>query len=166
MWLACHQRVRRFATMLERVRRHVLRTGADEEAQLAAASIRRYFNEAAPRHHEDEEIDLFPLLHERCGKQDRPILEVLERVERDHLTMAHRWRAIDTVLARISAGEPAALDEQEIRAFADAYDRHIDDEESVLLPVLRRLLSAADWAAIGRSMAQRRGVRWQDPAGA
>lgn len=166
MWLACHQRVRRFAAMLERLRRHVQQTGADEEAQLAAASIRRYFNEAAPRHHEDEEVDLFPLLRERCGEQDRRVVDVLDRVENDHLAMAERWRAIDAVLARISAGERAELDEHEVRAFIAAYDRHIDDEESVLLPVLQHLLSAADWTVIGHSMAQRRGVDWKDPIGA
>ena len=166
MWLACHQRVRRFAALLERLRRHVQQSGADEEAQQAAASIRRYFNEAAPRHHEDEEVDLFPLLHERYAEPDRHVLEVLERIEREHLTMADRWRGIDVVLARISAGEQAELDEHEVRAFANAYDRHIDDEEQVLLPALQRLLSTADWTAIGHSMAQRRGVDWKDPIGA
>jgi hemerythrin-like domain-containing protein len=165
MWLACHQRVRRFAALLERLRLHQQHSGADEEAQMAAVSIRRYFNEAAPRHHEDEEVDMFPLLHERCGEQDRGVLEVLDRVEREHLTMADRWREIDSVLARISAGERTELDEQEVRAFAQAYDRHIYDEENVLLPALRRLLSAADWTAIGHSMAQRRGVDWKDPNG-
>ena len=58
MWLACHQRVRRFAALLQRLRVHLLSAGADEEAQMSAASIRRYFNEAAPRHHEDEEVDM------------------------------------------------------------------------------------------------------------
>jgi hemerythrin-like domain-containing protein len=79
--------------------------------------------------------------------------------------MADRWHEIDSVLARMSAGERTELDEQEVRAFAQAYDRHIDDEENVLLPALRRLLSAADWTAIGHSMAQRRGVDWKDPNG-
>lgn len=161
MWLACHQRVRRFANLLQRLRRHVQQSGADEEAQQAAASIRRYFNEAAPRHHEDEEVDMFPLLHERCSERDREVLEVLERVERDHLTMAERWREIDAVLARISAGERAELDENAVVAFASAYDRHIDDEESVLLPALQRVVTAAEWSAIGRNMAERRGVGWK-----
>ena len=41
--------------------------GADAEAAESATSIRRYFNEAAPRHHEDEEIDLFPRLPQRLA---------------------------------------------------------------------------------------------------
>ncbi|HTN49211.1 MAG TPA: hemerythrin domain-containing protein [Burkholderiaceae bacterium] len=163
MWLACHQRVRRFAALLERLRRHLQHSGPDEEAQLAAVSIRRYFNEAAPRHHEDEEVDLFPLLHQRCGEQERAVLEVLERVEREHLTMAERWRGLDGALARISAGEYVELDEDAVGEFADGYDRHIVDEETMLLPALKRLLLAPEWGEIGRSMAERRGLDWKGP---
>ena len=158
MWLACHQRVRRFAALLQRLRVHLQSAGADEEAQMSAASIRRYFNEAAPRHHEDEEVDMFPLLRERCGSDDGAVLEVLERVERDHLEMAGVWRGLDASLARISLGADVALDEDAVAQFAAMYDQHIDAEETVLLPALRRFLRDADWSVIGRSMAARRGL--------
>lgn len=169
MWLACHERVRRFAALITRLEAHVSRHGADEEAQRSAASIRRYFNEAAPRHHEDEEIDLFPLLRQRSGTAEQPALDALERIEVEHLAMAGNWRRLDTPLARISAGEPAPLDPELIAAFASGYDRHIDLEEQVVLPALRRRLSASDWSSVGRSMAERRGLEWSDepaPGGA
>ena len=47
MWLACHERVQRFAALLSRLADHVRKQGADEDAQVTATSIRRYFNEAA-----------------------------------------------------------------------------------------------------------------------
>ena len=162
MWLACHERVRRFASLIVRLEAHVARLGADEEAQRSAASIRRYFNEAAPRHHEDEEVDLFPLLRERSGTAEQPVLDALERIEADHLAMAEVWRRIDATLARISAGDPALLDPQTIAEFATRYDQHIDIEENVVLPALRRRLTAADWSSVGRAMAERRGLDWSE----
>ena len=158
MWLACHQRVRRFAVLLERLRVHVERVGADEEAQLTAASIRRYFNEAAPRHHEDEEVDMFPLLRERGG--DAETLAVLDRVEAEHLAMTALWRVLDGLLARIGTGEAAWLDPELVSRFAATYETHIEAEETQLLPALQRVLDAADWMTVGRAMAERRGLDW------
>jgi hemerythrin-like domain-containing protein len=158
MWLACHERVRRFAALLGRLQPHVERHGADEEAQMSAASIRRYFNEAAPRHHEDEEVDMFPLLRERT--LDASTLAALDRVEADHLAMAGLWRQLDAVLVRISAGEPAALEPSIVSRFAAMYDQHIDIEETVLLPALRRALTPSQWNDVGRAMAERRGLDW------
>ncbi len=160
MWLACHQRVRRFAALLDRLEAHVRQSGADEEAQQSAASIRRYFNEAAPRHHEDEEVDMFPLLRERCHAADPATTAVIDRVEADHLEMAALWRQLDAVLARISAGDAAALDRDAVARFASMYDRHIEAEETVLLPALQRVLNAEDWSRVGRAMAERRGLEW------
>lgn len=101
---------------------------------------------------------MFPLLRERCGSDDGAVLEVLERVERDHLEMAGVWRGLDASLARISLGADVALDEDAVAQFAAMYDQHIDAEETVLLPALRRFLRDADWSVIGRSMAARRGL--------
>ena len=36
MWLACHQRVQRFAALLSRLAEHVRKQGADEDAQVTA----------------------------------------------------------------------------------------------------------------------------------
>lgn len=164
MWLACHQRVRRFASMLGRLNTHMARAGADEEAQQSAASIRRYFNEAAPRHHEDEEVDMFPLLRERSRATDPAVIATLARVEAEHVEMAALWRELDAVLSRISAGNAAPLASELVKRFASSYDAHITAEETVLLPAMQRLLSAADWQAVGRAMAERRGVDWNDTA--
>jgi hemerythrin-like domain-containing protein len=162
MWLACHERVQRFAALLSRLAEHVREQGADDDAQVTAASIRRYFNEAAPRHHEDEEVDMFPRLRERLEAEvDRVVLDVLDQVEADHLEMAGLWRQLDQVLAAISRGEPAALEQPPIDRFATMYRHHIDAEERVLLPALKRVLNDSDWQAVGRAMAERRGLDWE-----
>jgi len=163
MWLACHQRVKRFSALLGRLSAHLAQTGADDEAQRAAASIRRYFNEAAPRHHEDEEEDLFPLLRERAAG-DGAALAAMDRIEAEHLELATLWREVDALLERVCAGEPVAIAPELAARFAAAYDRHIDIEEGVILTALRRALLPADWQQVGRSMAGRRGLEWDAPA--
>jgi hemerythrin-like domain-containing protein len=157
LWLACHQRVRRFVAMLDRLAGHVARSGADEPAQQAAAAIRRYFNEAAPHHHEDEELDLFPLLRERTPGAPE-LVAAIERLEADHLTLAAHWRTLDTALARLAAGEPAVPPAAAVAAFAATYDAHIEVEETVLLPAMRAFFAPEDWRRIGAAMAERRGI--------
>lgn len=164
MWLACHERVQRFAALLGRLADHVRKQGADEDAQVTATSIRRYFNEAAPRHHEDEEVDMFPRLRERLVDSDKTVLDVLDQVEADHLEMAGMWKSIDATLAKIAHGRPVALEQAVIDRFATMYRHHIDAEERVLLPALKRVLGKADWNAVGRAMAERRGLEWDDLA--
>ncbi|RYF75253.1 MAG: hemerythrin domain-containing protein, partial [Comamonadaceae bacterium] len=57
---ACHERVQRTLALLGRLRGHVQAHGADEPARQAARDVLRYFDIAAPLHHEDEELHVFP----------------------------------------------------------------------------------------------------------
>ncbi len=166
LWLACHERVQRFCNLLERVREHVERHGANAEAAESATSIRRYFNEAAPRHHADEEIDLFPRLLMRLDEQATGIdADEASRVRSaiGVLTAEHRanevlWAALDASLARIARGEAAGLDAAGVEAFSLTYRQHIEVEESVVMPAMQRHFSATDWNEVGAAMAMRRGV--------
>ena len=162
MWRACHERVQRFAALLSRLADHLRKQGANEDAQVTATSIRRYFNEAAPRHHEDEEVDMFPRLRDHLDPvTDKTVLDVLDQVEADHLSMAALWRTLDAELARVAQGERVELTRNAIDRFATMYYHHIDAEERVLLPAMERALSAQDWETIGRAMAERRGLDWE-----
>jgi len=165
MWRACHERVQRFAALLSRLAAHLRNQGADEDARVTATSIRRYFNEAAPRHHEDEEVDMFPRLRERLrADRDKTVLDVLGQVEADHLEMAGLWRKLDAVLAEISSGRAVALEQPLIDRFATMYRHHIDAEERVLLPAMKKAFGKGDWLAVGRAMAERRGLEWEEIA--
>lgn len=163
MWLACHERVQRFAALLSRLAEHVRNEGANEDAQVTATSIRRYFNEAAPRHHEDEEVDMFPRLRERLdAERDSTVLDVLDQVEADHLEMGGLWKRIDEMLAAIARGQRIDLEQPLIDRFATMYRHHIDAEERVVLPALKKALTASEWQAVGRAMAERRGLDWDE----
>ncbi|RZI95944.1 MAG: hemerythrin domain-containing protein, partial [Rubrivivax sp.] len=59
---ACHERVERMLALLARLQQHVLARGWDESVASAARDVMRYFDLAAPLHHEDEERHVFPPL--------------------------------------------------------------------------------------------------------
>ena len=52
---ACHERVQRTLALQERLCEHLQAKGCDASAQNAAHDVLRYFDIAAPLHHEDAE---------------------------------------------------------------------------------------------------------------
>ena len=167
MWQACHDRVKRMSTLLQRLARHIGTHGADTDAQVTATSILRYFDEAAPRHHEDEEIDLFPLLLERAAGAPAAfdaarIGAAIRTLQAEHASLTELWQAMREPLLRVQAGEHADLDEVRALAFSTRYRAHIALEESELRPALEQALDADDLRRVGRAMAARRGVDWDE----
>jgi hemerythrin-like domain-containing protein len=164
LWLACHDRVRRMASLLERLHEHMKEKGADDAAQVTATSIRRYFDEAAPRHHEDEEIDLFPLLRrllpQRAPTDQATVMAALDRLENDHVELGKLWQEVRATLLAIEAGQPALLDRGLVQRFANSYREHCEIEDTVIAAALQRCLAGEDLDALGQSMAERRGVDW------
>ena len=94
----------------------------------------------------------------------RPWCLVGRQVEADHLEMAGVWKSLDAELSKLSRGAPADLRQETIDRFATMYHHHIDAEERVLLPALKRVLHRSDWTAVGRAMAERRGLEWDEIA--
>lgn len=168
LWLACHERVRRMCTLLQRLLEHLREQGADEQARVTAASIRRYFDEAAPRHHEDEEIDLFPRLLQRLeGRTDSEaagVRNAIALLESDHREMGRLWSILREALGAIEGGDAAALDEAVVGLFVSRYRSHCEVEDTVIAPALKRALSEQELEAVGRAMAQRRGIDWDEIA--
>lgn len=164
IWLACHERVLRFCSLMTRLNQHLARDGATPDARVTANSIRRYFNEAAPRHHEDEEVDLFPRLRARMPADKVAVLApTLDSIERDHVDAGRIWAELDASLARVEAGENQLMNPALLDRWTALYQHHIITEEKVILPLLKRHLTKADWRAAGASMAARRGVDWTEP---
>src|SRR5665647_521132 len=55
---ACHERVNRMLALLVRLREYLPGHGTDDNARQAARDVMRYFDLAAPHHHQDEELSL------------------------------------------------------------------------------------------------------------
>ncbi len=153
---ACHQRVERMLVLLGRLSAHLGTHGADEQAQQAARDVMRYFDLAAPHHHEDEERHVLPRLRE-CGQA-----ALAERVLREHAAMAVAWADVRGVLLGIEQGrcpvDIAAVVQQWL-AFAALYREHIALEEREVFPLAREHVSAEGLRAMADEMARRRGAR-------
>jgi hemerythrin-like domain-containing protein len=153
---ACHERVQRMLRLLARLREHLAEKGHNAQVQHAARDVMRYFDLAAPAHHEDEERHVFPPLL-TAGE----CVAIVKRLQQDHLTMADSWAEARQVLQRL-AGEAWAgwLDGDEARLdrFAGLYEGHIDAEQRVVFPAARARLDATKLAAMGQEMSRRRGL--------
>jgi hemerythrin-like domain-containing protein len=155
MLSACHSRIARQLQTLERLQRHLPENGCDADARAAARGILRYFDSAAPNHHSDEEVSVFPRLKAALpGNADGLIAEL----EREHELLAANWRRLRPLLAGIAAGASANLSPKQVAAVRSAYDAHIEKEETGLIPLAAQSFDAATLAEIGREMAARRGV--------
>lgn len=159
MLSACHDRMARQCATLRRLVPHLALHGADQEARTAAASVMRYFDTSAIDHHRDEEVDLFPALIESMAGSDAVCLhELTEGLTLDHRALETHWQRLRIPLAQIAAGESAALASDEVEALVGLYERHIQREDTELLPMAARLLSDDALASIGRAMRERRGI--------
>ena len=159
MLAACHGRVESQCATLQRLVPHLAQHGADEQVRTAAANVMRYFDTAAKHHHEDEEIDLFPALIESMAGSDAVcIRELTQELTADHRRLELAWQVLRGVLVQVAAGEPVLLDPNAVDAFTQTYARHIELEESELLPMAARLLGDGELEKIGRAMRARRGI--------
>lgn len=154
---ACHDRVRRSLALLGRLVAHVDANGHDAQSRGAARDVLRYFDLAAPHHHEDEERHVFPRL---LAGGDAALAADVARLRADHERMATLWRELRAVLQRwAEAPEPGPVEAAERRLVDDfraVYDGHLEVEEGRVFPAARARSDAAAQAAMGEEMATRR----------
>lgn len=153
MLLACHDRVRRSLDLLQRLADHVARHGPDAQAQDAARDVLRYFDLAAPLHHQDEERHVLPRLR-ASGAEGRAMAA---RIEADHRRIEALWAALRPALAGWAAGDAgAAMPPGAIEAFVAIHDTHIPLEDGQAFPAARALVDDDALAAMSRDMTARR----------
>jgi hemerythrin-like domain-containing protein len=159
MLAACHERMQRMLALLERLRAHLPTHGADTQAQQAARDVMRYFDQAAPQHHRDEELHVFPPLLE---SGDARVTAVVQQLLWEHAQMEARWRTARAVLLRVAEGsaqQVAGEDEASLDVFAHLYAGHLRAEEEIAYPAALPLLDATAQRAMGEEMMRRRGVK-------
>lgn len=154
---ACHERVQRSLALLGRLIVHIDAHGHDEQSRAAARDVLRYFDLAAPQHHEDEERHVFPRL---LAMGDASLSADVARLRADHERMGALWRELRAALQRWAEPlEPGAIDAATracAEAFRAAYDGHIELEEGRVFPAARALADGPALAAMGAEMAARR----------
>jgi hemerythrin-like domain-containing protein len=109
---------------------------------------------AEREHHPKEEQVLFARLRARTNEADA----VLDELGREHESGERAMRELEQALVRFEEGGDA-----EFPAFAAALERfvgryreHMRKEERDVMPLARRVLSEADWAAIEAAFAAHR----------
>lgn len=155
----CHDRIRKQLKTLERLLPHLGACGADVEAKQASTSIMRYFNNAAGKHHEDEEHDLLPMLKATATGEDAALLERLTpEILREHREMEAAWQSLERQLEAIAAGASDDLSAEEVKRFSDMYAAHMVTEETHIAPMAKRIFSSEQMARLGEAMRARRGI--------
>ena len=155
---ACHQRVQRTLDLLDRLQRHILDRGCDADARSAAQDVTRYFDLAAPHHHKDEELHVFPVL---LAGSDTVLHGLVRRLQSEHHLMELSWQAARQVLVRISDEQAPGWrllphETQCLSNFSALYGQHIQVEEQQVYPAAAAKLSPADLVAMGHEMGTRR----------
>jgi iron-sulfur cluster repair protein YtfE (RIC family) len=145
--LACHRRIRSFLALAARVGQ-----GGDPAQQVAeaCAQIGRYFREAMPLHVADEEESILPRLVGRAGAVDDALAAMQEQHTAHEAHLAELAAAVADPGARAGVAAAAAALEQVLAP-------HLDLEEDIIFPGIRRLLSARELADIAAEMRARRG---------
>ncbi len=170
LWLACHDRFERVIALIERLADHVDRHGPDAAAGITAREVRRFFEEAMPRHHADEEQDLFPRVLQRARQARRngesaTAARAIERLGADHGAIDALWRGMRELLGAIELEQARPPDRALIKRFVDAQIEHHRVEDQIICPLAQRVLTPSDLDALGGSLAARRGLAWSDLAG-
>jgi len=154
MLTACHDRILKQCSTLEKLSTHLRRSGLTPDARAAATEVHRYFSTAGMLHHQDEEQDLFPLL-----RADSALASLIDGLAAEHRRMEVLWRQLEPQLARPETiiedldGFAALVSE-----FSQLYAGHVAREDRELLPRAREWLPAEVQSVIGARMAARRGI--------
>lgn len=155
----CHDRIRKQLATLDKLLPHLEKNGADHDAQKAVLAILKYFQNAAPLHHDDEEVDLLPELQRSAQGPDATVLEsILPIILRQHSEMADLWRILEAQLSHIAEGSSAALSHTDVERFQMLYQEHMQIEETQIAPMAMRLFNAQQMHKLGRAMQIRRGI--------
>lgn len=161
MLATCHERVERMLALTARLQQHLLDTGCDEPARQAARDVMRYFDLAAPLHHQDEELHVFPPL---LAGPNASLRALVQRLAQDHRRMELDWaEARRTLLAvadsPVTGGKPLTdAQTAALTQFAALYRQHLDDENKLAYPAAQAALSPQAVQAMSEDMMQRRGV--------
>lgn len=158
---ACHERVSAKCATLEKLAVHLPLAGADTQAQQAARSIMRYFDNAAPHHHADEEQDLFPMLIEAARRQRSPAIERISSLLDEHRSLEATWERLRAVLADIADGKARPLERALVDEFVGTYRKHMAVEEGQIFPLAEACLDRDQFAILSAAMVARRTIKRQ-----
>ena len=158
-----HLRLEQRAALLDRLAEHVRHHGSDEDARATAGHVMRCFDEDCPMHHDDEEVDLLPMLRAATPAAEQARVEnLIAALVAQHRDMHAAYDALRPQLAAIADGRLGAIDQALVDRLHALCVQHVELEESELFPFARAHLDAAALERLGRAMAVRRNAAYPD----
>lgn len=153
----CHDEIQQQIASMKKLASHLVQHGATFEAQQTARALLKYFDRVAPLHHEDEEQNLMPMLQAVAEGDDAVLLRTMvPEIQADHREIDLAWNALKLQLDDIGNGIFTELSSDKVAHFAEAYQAHMTKEEMQLVPMARRIFSAAQMTQLGEAMQRRR----------
>ena len=155
---ACHSRILDHCDLLEQLSDRLQGAAQDDEGRTAAQRVIGYFSTSGRQHHQDEEVDLFPLL----VRQSLKLADLIHTLKREHTTLENLWLDLEPELKRFpGVAEPETF-VSNVAAFCELNRKHVQTENMEFLPVAESSLSSDRLRDIGMAMAERRGVRFPE----
>ncbi|MFC5499443.1 hemerythrin domain-containing protein [Caenimonas terrae] len=132
---------------------------AAERARHIAADTVELFDSSVPRHHADEENDLFPAVQRSAalGAECAQVAEMIRRLTAEHRAIEALWALVRPALKMAAHGAPAELDEEALERLGRTYLAHAREEEQHFLPLAQRILGrdSRHLAALGIALHMR-----------
>jgi hemerythrin-like domain-containing protein len=153
---ACHMKILAHCELLEHLVANLDDTGKETENRSAARQVTTYFSTSARLHHQDEEIDLFPLL----TRQSLKLADLVHSLKQEHLELDTLWESIAADLKRLQDITDHAALADRVHAFCELNRRHVRRENMEFLPRAESSLSSQQLKDLGATMAARRGIRY------
>lgn len=123
-----------------------VRLGAKPNFEVFSAMV--YYIDAFPQrfHHPKEDAHLFKRLRERHPDA----VPLLDRLEADHRKGAEKIRDLEQALMKYKQGGEAEFTafEKAVTEYADFQWKHMNVEETEVLPLARQYLTQEDWQEI------------------
>ncbi|MER5532725.1 hemerythrin domain-containing protein [Streptomyces mirabilis] len=104
-------------------------------------------------HHTAEDSDLWPRVERKVAGRPRDAA-LLAEMEAEHALLDPQLTAVDAALKDRSTELPAL-----VRRLASTLDDHLAHEEESALPLIREVLTPADWGAFTGRIRKTQGVR-------
>ncbi len=164
----CHRRIERFLGNLQQVADQAEGGALTDDQRHTLEISLRYFRKAVPRHTQDEEASLFPRMRRIVNDEIKSALNQIQALEADHQRAAELHAVVDKIGSRwlekggISAEEVVRM-KVALGELEGLYSNHIALEDHEVFPLAGRELPADQIEAIGREMAKRRGLSYEDP---
>jgi len=153
---ACHTKILAHCDLLEQLVAKLGNAAKEEENRGVARQVMTYFSTSARLHHQDEEIELFPLM----TRQSLKLADLVHSLKQEHRELDALWESIAADLKRPQDVTDLAALANRVHAFCELNRRHVTRENMEFLPRAESSLSSRQLQDIGAAMAARRGVRF------